>query len=110
MSQYLVVLITAGKWEEAEKIAQELVRQRLAACVNMVPQITSIYRWKGEVCQDSEVLLIAKTERGRLAELEQAVKQWHSYDVPEIIALSVADGSPAYLDWVSESVADSEPK
>jgi periplasmic divalent cation tolerance protein len=109
MSDYLVVLMTAGKLEEAEKIAQELVYQRLAACVNIVPQITSIYRWKGEVGRDSEVLLIAKTERGRWAELEQAVKQWHSYEVPEVIALTVEAGSRSYLDWVSESVAESKP-
>jgi len=105
MTNYLVVLITAGKLEEAEKIAQELVAQRLAACVNIVPQIISIYRWKGEVCRDTEVLLVAKTERAHYAELERAVKQGHSYDVPEIIAVPVEEGSRSYLDWLSESVA-----
>lgn len=105
MSEYLVVLMTAGKLEEAEKIAQELVRQRLAACVNIVPQMNSIYWWQGQVCQDHEVLLVAKTERGRLAELERTVKRWHSYEVPELIALTVTGGSPSYLNWISETLS-----
>jgi periplasmic divalent cation tolerance protein len=108
MSNCVVVLITAGQLEEAEKIAHELVNQRLAACVNIVPQIISIYRWKGQVCRDGEVLLVAKTLRQRYAELERAVKQWHSYEVPEVIALPIEDGSDSYLDWVAESVTETE--
>lgn len=104
MSSYRVVLITASKLEEAEKIAQELVHQRLAACVNIVPHVISVYRWKGEVCRETEVLLVVKTEQGRYAQLERVVKQWHSYEVPEVIALAIEEGSRSYLDWVAESV------
>lgn len=90
--------------EEAQNIAEALIQQRLAACVNIVPQITSVYRWKGEVCRDTEVLLVVKTDRQQFAELEQAVKQVHSYEVPEIIALPIEVGSQAYLTWVDESL------
>jgi len=101
---HLLVFITTGSVEEGERIARTLVQERLAACVNIVPAITSIYRWQGEVHTDSEVLLIAKSRQGLFDYLAARVKELHSYQVPEIIALPIVAGSPAYLSWIDESV------
>jgi len=101
---HLLVSITTGSSEEAERIAEALVEDRLAACVNIVPAITSIYRWQGEVHRDSEVLLIAKSRPELFESLAARVRELHSYEVPEIIALPIAAGSKAYLNWIDESV------
>jgi periplasmic divalent cation tolerance protein len=105
---YLLVSMTAGSSEEAEKIAEALVQERLAACVNIVPAITSIYRWQGEVHRDSEVLLIAKSRPELFHSLAARVKELHSYEVPEVIAVPIVAGSEAYLNWIDESVKVSE--
>jgi periplasmic divalent cation tolerance protein len=99
---YSVVLITAPNREVGRKVANHLVQNELAACVNIIAPIESIYAWEGKVQQDEEVLLIAKT-RTALVEsmLVQAVKSVHPYDVPEIIALPIQAGSHNYLDWIS---------
>ncbi|MBI2880989.1 MAG: divalent-cation tolerance protein CutA [Candidatus Tectomicrobia bacterium] len=102
MTEYRVVLMTCGGEEEARKIAEALVEENLAACVNVVPGATSIYRWEGKVRRDPEVLLIAKTREKRLRDLESRVKDLHSYTVPEVVALPVVAGSKDYLDWVKE--------
>lgn len=102
--ELLVVFITAGNLDEGRKIAAELVGQRLAACVNILPQIESLYRWQGEVCRDNEVMLVAKTTRERFQALETAVRGLHSYQVPEIIALPIERGFEPYLKWLQESV------
>jgi periplasmic divalent cation tolerance protein len=103
--QIRVVLVTCGSIVEARKIAGKVVRKRLAACANIVlGPIQSIYRWKGKVQSAREVLMMLKTTDKRLADLEKAVKQLHSYDVPEFIALPITAGSREYLAWVSESV------
>lgn len=86
----------------ARRIASALVDERLAACVNIVPDMTSIYRWQGAVETASECLLIIKTRGGRMAELERRLAELHPYDVPELVTVAVADGSPAYLRWVVE--------
>ena len=104
MSEPLVVLITAGSQEEAERIAQSLVAEMLAACVNVVPGVTSIYRWEGEVQRDQEWLLVAKSRRDVLDRLVERVQEIHSYDVPEIIALPLAGGSEPYLRWLDSVV------
>ena len=104
MADRLLVLMTAGSQGEADRIASELVGARLAACVNVVPGITSVYRWQGEVQRDQEWLLVAKTRREALDRLVAHVRQIHSYDVPEVIALPVVDGSEAYLRWVDGEV------
>ena len=104
MSERLVVLVTAGSPEEAEEIAQNLVKEMLAACVNIVPGVTSVYRWEGEVQRDQEWLLIVKTRREVLDSLIQRVQALHSYDVPEIIALPLVGGSEAYLRWLDGEV------
>ncbi|OGW23729.1 MAG: cytochrome C biogenesis protein CcdA [Nitrospirae bacterium GWC2_42_7] len=102
MTEYIVVFITAPKEEDAAKIAKELVESRLAACVNVVKNVRSIYRWQGKIEDDSEVLMIVKTKKSLFDKLMKKVKELHSYSVPEIIALPIIEGSPDYLKWLSE--------
>lgn len=104
MSERLVVLMTAGSQEEAIRIARTLVTEMLAACVNVVPGVTSVYRWQEEVQQDEEWLLIAKSRSEALEGLVQRVKALHSYDVPEIIALPLVGGSEPYLHWIDNEI------
>jgi periplasmic divalent cation tolerance protein len=104
MSERIVVLMTAGSCEEAEQIAQTLVADMLAACVNVIPGITSVYRWEGQVQRHREWLLLAKSRQDVLDELIQRVQALHSYDVPEIIALPLVGGSEEYLRWVDAEV------
>jgi periplasmic divalent cation tolerance protein len=105
MAEYIVVLITASNEEEAVKIAKELVAGRLAACVNIVRGLRSLYRWQGRIEDENEVLMVAKTRRELFEGLQQKVKELHSYSVPEIIALPVVAGSEDYLRWLSEETA-----
>ncbi|MBZ5662683.1 MAG: divalent-cation tolerance protein CutA [Acidobacteriia bacterium] len=105
LTDKLVVLVTCGSAAEARRIARAVVQARLAACVNILPgAVTSIYRWKGKVESASERLLLIKTSKKQLAKLRAAVVRMHSYDVPEFIALPIAAGSPAYLDWIEENL------
>ena len=98
----IVVLITAASREEADRIARRLVDDRLAACVNIMPHVRSLFVWEGKLSQEDEVLLVAKSRRGRFPQLTAVVKQLHSYSVPEIIALPIVTGSSAYLNWMRE--------
>jgi periplasmic divalent cation tolerance protein len=98
-----VVLTTCGSKEEAEKIAQALVERRLAACVNMVPAIESVYRWEGKVESATEWLLLIKTTAGRFEAVREAIREMHSYDLPECIMISIEGGSPEYLKWIEEN-------
>jgi periplasmic divalent cation tolerance protein len=100
----IVVLMTAANREEASRIAEMLVAARLAACVQILPEIQSVYRWQGEVARESEVMLLAKTTLDRFDELDLAVRQSHSYETPEIIALPVTAISEPYLAWLQEEV------
>jgi periplasmic divalent cation tolerance protein len=105
MTDKIVVLVTCGSAKEARKIARAVVEERLAACANILASpVHSVYRWKGSVESAKEFLLIIKTTKARFPKLKAAVTRLHSYDVPEIIALPIAIGSPAYLTWISESV------
>jgi len=104
MSEQLVVLITAGSQDEADRLADALVAERLAACVTVVPGITSVYRWEGKVQRDQEWLLVAKSHRHALDQLVTRVQVLHSYDVPEVIALPLVGGSQAYLSWIDAEV------
>lgn len=104
MTERLVVLMTAGSREEADRIANALVAEMLAACVNVLPGVTSVYRWEGEVQRDEEWLLVAKSTRQVLDDLVQCVQALHSYDLPEIIALPIEGGSEAYLRWIDGEV------
>jgi len=99
----MVVLVTCPRQTVGEKLARALVQERLAACVNVIPGVTSIYRWEGRICRDAEVLLVIKTRRLRLAALIRRVKALHPYSVPEIIALPLVGGSASYLSWVCDS-------
>ncbi|HKR95615.1 MAG TPA: divalent-cation tolerance protein CutA [Candidatus Angelobacter sp.] len=103
MSNARIVLTTAGPQEEARKIAHALVEKRLAACVNIVPQIESVYRWQGKVESATEWLLIIKTQASAFERIRDAVKELHSYDLPECIMLEVAEGDKAYLDWLAKN-------
>jgi periplasmic divalent cation tolerance protein len=104
MTDKRLVLTTCGSAEEARRISQELIERRLAACVNIVPQIESVYRWKGEVESATEWLLIIKTTADAFERLQYALVKLHSYDVPECIEIAIEDGSGAYLEWIGESV------
>jgi len=104
MTNKRLVLTTTASLEEGKKIARELVDRRLAACVNILPKIESIYRWEGKVEEAQEYLLVIKTTAEAFFTLRDAIQQLHSYDVPECIALAIEDGSDNYLDWIAESV------
>ena len=103
--QAIVVLLTAANRDEARSLAEMLVEQRLAACVQIMPEMESVYRWQGKIERQAEVLLIAKTVSGRFAKLEAEVRAVHSYETPEIVAFPLTEGSRPYLDWLSSSVA-----
>jgi periplasmic divalent cation tolerance protein len=101
MLQPLLVLTNVPDAALARALAQQLVEQRLAACVNILPAVQSIYQWQGAVEQADEITLLIKTEQARYAQLEAAIKAMHPYHVPEIIALPIVAGLPAYLDWIA---------
>jgi periplasmic divalent cation tolerance protein len=100
MSEISIVFVTAGNEEEAAKIGRTLVEERLGACANIVPRIRSIYRWKGEIYDEQECLIIIKTRTSLFPALEKRVKELHSYEVPEIVSFPVARGLPQYIEWV----------
>ena len=102
MQQAIVVLTNLPDAAVARAMARELIELRLAACVNILPAVQSVYRWQGAVEEATEVSLLVKTVRGRYAALEAAIKAAHPYEVPEIIALDIAEGWAGYLDWIVE--------
>ena len=104
MTDKRIVLSTAGSEDEARKIAHHLVERQLAACVNIVPKVASIYRWHDKVEEASEWLLLIKTTAAMFPQVRDAIGELHSYDVPECIAITVEDGSAGYLKWIGESV------
>jgi len=105
MAEARIVLTTVGLHERAEELARRLVERRLAACVNIVGPIRSIYRWQGKVENDQEYLLILKTSGERAAELEATFAELHPYELPERVELAIEGGSAAYLSWLGEQVA-----
>jgi periplasmic divalent cation tolerance protein len=105
VSQARIVLCTAGRDQEARSIARRLVDERLAACVNIVGPIRSVYRWRDAVEDEAEFLLLIKTRASLLRRVEQRVIELHSYEVPELLALAPSSGSAAYLGWLLESTA-----
>jgi periplasmic divalent cation tolerance protein len=105
MREFIVVYVTAGSLDEADRLARGLVEERLAACVNRIGPIQSVYRWEGKLEQSEEHLLIIKTERDLFSALEKRVRELHTYSVPEIVALPIIDGSQDYLRWLGEQTA-----
>jgi periplasmic divalent cation tolerance protein len=105
VSERVVVLSTVGKAEDAARIARALVERRLAACVNIVPGVRSVYRWQGRVEEDEERLLVIKTRRDRFDALREALVALHPYELPEAIVLPIEAGHAPYLAWLDESVA-----
>lgn len=103
-SEVFVVMTTASSREEAARLADMLVGARLAACVQILPEMASIYHWEGEIRRDQEVLLLAKTTRSKFAMLEREIRALHSYDTPEIIALPAAAVSGSYLGWLTKTL------
>lgn len=108
MSEELIILVTAPNRDEAARIAEAIVSERLAACVNIINGIESIYRWEGKVTRDSESLMIIKTTQDRYIELERRVRELHSYTTPEVIAVKIERGSEDYLRWLRESANERE--
>lgn len=99
-SEAVIALSTVDSEKEARKIAKVLVESRLAACINIIPKVTSIYEWKGELCEETEFLLVIKTSLAKVEELKAMVEELHPYDVPELIVSPVVDGLPDYLSWL----------
>lgn len=97
-----MVFITASNEDEAARVAGDIVSSRLAACVNIVKGIRSVYRWQGKIEDEGEVLMIIKTRRDLFGALKKRVKELHSYSVPEIVAIPVVEGSEEYLRWIKE--------
>lgn len=98
---FIVVLITTSSTDEAKKIGNSLINKNLAACANIIPSVQSIFKWKGNICNESEVMIIVKTRLELFDELQSEVKELHSYEVPEIIALPIITGNENYLKWIN---------
>lgn len=103
MARRVLVVLVACPPEAAPRLARRLVQDRLAACVNLLPRVASHYRWQGRVQADAETLLLIKTTAARYPALQDAIHQHHPYELPEVIAVPVTRGLPAYLDWVAAS-------
>jgi len=109
MTDKIVVLSTVASVEEAQRVARALVEKKLAACVNLIPGIRSVYRWKGAdvenaIVDEEEVLLVIKSSRALIQELTDEIERLHSYEVPEVIALQVVDGAERYLAWMNREL------
>jgi len=105
VSSHAVVLSTVGSESEASRLAHALVERGLAACVNVVPGVRSVYRWEGRIHDEAEWLLVIKTRRERFEELRRAIRELHSYEQPEIVMLEIADGDSGYLRWLDDQTA-----
>jgi periplasmic divalent cation tolerance protein len=103
----IVVLMTAASGEEAARLADLMIGAHLAACVQILPAMESVYRWQGKIERQAEILLLAKTTRSKFEELEREVRALHSYETPEIIALPIVAGSTPYLEWLYSSLKPS---
>ena len=97
---YIIVLVTTANKSEAEKISEALLKEKIIACANIISTVTSFFHWQGKVDKCEECLVVMKSRRDLFAELEERVKGLHSYDVPEVLALPIVDGSDAYLSWL----------
>lgn len=104
MSDAIVVFMTAGSAAEAQRIAGELVERQLAACVQILPEIESVYRWKDEIQREKEILILAKTSAAQFDNLEKTVRAIHSYETPEIVAVPISQVSEPYRAWMADNV------
>ena len=105
MTDKIVVLTNCGSADEAAKIARALVEKKLAACVNVMPAVRSFYRWKGAIEDEQESLLVIKSSRALFNDLRVEIEKLHSYEVPEVIAVPIVDGSEGYLEWLDRELA-----
>lgn len=105
-NQLLMAFTNCGSREEADRIAHWLVEQELAACVNILPAVQSVYRWQGKLEQAEEVTLLIKTSARQLETIKTVLPEQHSYELPELCAVEIRDGLPAYLNWVHENLSD----
>lgn len=110
MKEFCVILVTAANLEEGRAIGRALVEEKLVACANLVPEITSFFIWEGKLSEERETLLILKAPASQYPRIEARVKELHSYQVPEVIALPIAEGSPDYLKWVGSSAPGAPAK
>ena len=101
---YIIFLFMIDSFEASKSVSMKLVEAKLAACVNIVPQVTSVYSWKNEIVEDNEVLLIIKSKSEVYNELEAKIRELHSYEVPEIIFFNIQKGLPEYLNWIDDNV------
>ena len=108
MTDKIVVLSTCASEEEARRIAAAVLEKRLAACVNIMPRVRSIYHWKGALEESEEVLMLIKSSRGLFERLRTEIAARHSYEVPEIVATQIVDGGESYLDWLSAELVSPE--
>ncbi len=102
MADYIIIYITTSSVNEAEKIGSTLVKEKLVACSNIISPIRSIYNWQGKICDDKEALMVLKTKKKLFNQIVKKVEKLHSYDVPEIIAIPIVEGSSKYLAWLNE--------
>ena len=103
--EYLLVQTSCPDNDSAIKLARRIIENKVAACVNVLPEVTSIYEWKGEVKQDSEILLLIKTSKSRYLDLQAIICDLHPYELPEVIAVPISEGLPDFLSWINDSVA-----
>lgn len=103
-SSAIIVFMTAASTDEASRIAELVVKKNLAACVQILPEMQSVYRWKGEIERQPEILILAKTVKSKFGELETEVRSIHSYETPEIVATPLINGSRPYLEWLSATL------
>ena len=108
MTDKVIIYVTSGDAAESQKIARALVEKRLAACVNLIPQIRSFYRWEGKIQDDPESLLVIKTSRSLFAAVRAEVERLHTYHVPEVICVPILEGSPNYMAWLAECLPEAE--
>ena len=105
MTDKVVVLTTCASPEQADRLARHLIEHRLAACVNILPAVRSVYRWKDQIEEAAELVLVIKSRRDFFGKIQEAIAHLHTYEVPEVIALPVVDGSEAYLSWLDRELA-----
>ena len=105
LDEITLIMTSVGTEQQAVEISEELIERRLATCINIVPCLRSIYRWKGKIEEESEKLLIVKTAERLFDAVREAIRELHSYEVPEVLALEIRNGDPDYLRWLGESLA-----